>query len=121
MFVKVCFSVSELEGGNQVSISPTFYSRFCAAILLTKKIPSQTVSREKLCKTLLCKKFARKMLVKLKPRGKNCSPLLEKLPHTRTKMPNDAGLKQIQLSNFLIVIYILIIEEISTDLLSQFF
>jgi len=97
MFVKVSFSVSELEGGNKVSISPTFYSRFLIfrCYYFDKKIPSQTVSREKLCKTLLCKKVARKMLVKLKPRGKNCSPLLEKLPHTRTKMPNDAGLKQI--------------------------
>ena len=42
-------------------------STFCSNILLTKKIQSQTVSREKQSKTLLYKKCARKMLVKLTP------------------------------------------------------
>jgi len=44
-----------------------FTSSFYGHILLPKKLESQIVSGEKLCKKPLCKKSARKMLVKLIP------------------------------------------------------
>jgi len=36
-------------------------------IILCKKLKSQNVTREKLCKALKCEKFAQKMLMKLTP------------------------------------------------------
>jgi len=56
-----------------------FTSNFCNNIFATiffhqyfstKKLQSQNVTREKLCKALLYKKFARKMLMKLTKGGK---------------------------------------------------
>jgi len=44
-----------------------FTSSFCAEVLAPKKPQSQTVTREKLCKTLLYLKGARKMSMKLIP------------------------------------------------------
>jgi hypothetical protein len=51
------------------SISSTFYARqySCA-----KKLQSQNVTREKLCKALLYQKFVRKMLMKLTAGGNKC-------------------------------------------------
>jgi hypothetical protein len=40
-------------------------SSFSADILAPKKLQSQTVTREKLCKTLLNEKFSSKMLMKM--------------------------------------------------------
>jgi len=44
-----------------------FMSSFCAKILVSKKLQSQTETREKLCKTLSYKKGTCKMLMKLSP------------------------------------------------------
>jgi len=44
-----------------------FTNSFCADILSPKKLQSQTVSREKLQKTLSYQKAAHKVLVKLTP------------------------------------------------------
>ena len=47
------------------SISPTTYPQLLRQFPFTKKLQTQTVSTEKLHKTLLSKKAAREMLVKL--------------------------------------------------------
>jgi len=44
-----------------------FTSSFCADILVPKKLQSQTVPTEKLCKALLYEKVEYKMLMKLTP------------------------------------------------------
>jgi len=50
-----------------LSISPTSYVQLLRQYSFTKKLQSQTVSREKLNKALSYKKVARKMLVKWTP------------------------------------------------------
>ncbi len=49
------------------SISPTFYERICANILLPNKVQTQNGSTKKLCAKVLYKKAARKMLMKMTP------------------------------------------------------
>jgi hypothetical protein len=51
----------------QISISSTFYEQLLRRYSCTKKLQSQTVIREKLCKLLLYKKVVLKMLVKSNP------------------------------------------------------
>jgi len=48
-----------------VSISSTFYAGLLYQYFCTKKLQSQNLTREKLRKALLYKKFAHKMLMKL--------------------------------------------------------
>jgi len=50
-----------------LSISSTFYEQLFLPISLCRKSQSQIVIREKLSKTLSCKKGMSKMLVKLTP------------------------------------------------------
>jgi hypothetical protein len=57
------------------SISPTFYERICANILVSKKVQTFNVSTKKLRAKLLYEKAPRKMLVKLRP---GCSKISEK-------------------------------------------
>jgi len=53
-----------------------FTRRFCANILSSKKLQSQTVSRKKSCKTtLLYEKAAHKMLMKLTTPGRRYDSL----------------------------------------------
>ncbi len=52
---------------HQVSISPAFYEQLLHQNPFTKKLQTQLVSTEKLCKWLLHKKAACKILVKLPP------------------------------------------------------
>jgi len=49
------------------SISPAFYEKLLCKNSFAKKLQSQTVIREKLCKKLLHKKAAHKMLINLTP------------------------------------------------------
>jgi len=56
-----------VEMFGQVSISSTFYLRLLRWYFCSKKLQSQNVTREKLCKTLLYEKLSRKMLMKLTP------------------------------------------------------
>jgi len=51
------------------SISSTFYSRLLWQYFWAKKLQSQNVTREKLCKALLYKIFLCKMLMKLAPKN----------------------------------------------------
>jgi hypothetical protein len=66
-----CLDVVELI--ELKSISPTFYEPFLWKYSFANKLHSQTVSREKLCKILLYKKAAPKMLVKLTPCRRGCT------------------------------------------------
>jgi hypothetical protein len=50
------------------SISSTFYEQLLRQYFCARKLQSQTVTREKLCKTLLYEKDKLKMLMKLTPR-----------------------------------------------------
>jgi len=52
---------------DQASISSTFYKSLFWQYFSAKKFQSQNVIREKLCKAILYKKFAHKMLIKLTP------------------------------------------------------
>jgi len=54
-----------------------FTRSFCADILSYKQLQSQTVIREKLCKTLSYKKAAHKMLVKSTPGDQKLSVPIE--------------------------------------------
>jgi hypothetical protein len=61
------------------SISPTFYERSCANVLVPVTSLTFTSSKKKLCTKLLYKKDAHKMLVKLTPDGKSAHKTLIKL------------------------------------------
>jgi len=55
------------RGNSRVLISPTFYKQFLRQYPFERKLQTQTVIREKPCKTLLYKKTAHTMLVKVTP------------------------------------------------------
>jgi hypothetical protein len=55
--------------GKLVSISPTFYVQLLHENPFAKKLQTQIVSAQKLCKKLLSEKAARKKLGKLKLGG----------------------------------------------------
>jgi len=58
----------ETRADDLQSISPTFYELLLiASIFFCQILQSQSVGKEKLCKTILYKKAACKMWVKLKP------------------------------------------------------
>ena len=64
-----CQNGDEIDTPSLESISPIFYKQLFRQYSFAKKIPTQTVSREKLLKSILYEKDARKMLVKLTPVG----------------------------------------------------
>jgi hypothetical protein len=53
------------------SISSTFYACFFRLYPFAKKLQSQIVTREKLCKALSFEKLLPKMLMKLTPKNKS--------------------------------------------------
>jgi len=63
---KMCaYNVDEIDSSSQ--FHQHFTSSFCANILASKKLQSQTLIREKMRKALLCEIGTRKMLMKLTP------------------------------------------------------
>jgi len=69
--------LNEISDETQVSrtlqsITTTFYEQFLPRYSYTKKLWSQIVIREKLCKTLMYGKVERKMLMKMTPCCRRC-------------------------------------------------
>ncbi len=76
--------------GTCSQVHQHFMNRFCT-VILSQKIQSQTVIREKLCKTLLYKKFAHKMLMILTPERRSVDFRAENLALSEDLFERDVA------------------------------